>query len=65
MSTYELNSYIEKIKKRISKKIPEKYLTKIMEDISNMVVSNWVNGEDFELTKDQIEFIKNKYNKNI
>ena len=65
MSTYELNSYIEKIKKRISKKIPEKYLTTRMEDISNMVVSNWVNGEDFELTKDQIEFIKNKYNKNI
>jgi hypothetical protein len=28
-------------------------------------VSNWVNGEDFELTKDQIDFIKNKYKKDI
>lgn len=65
MSTYELNFYIEKIKKRISKKIPKKYLTKIMEDISNIVVSNWMNGEDFELTKDQIDFIKNKYKKDI
>ncbi len=65
----DIRKYIKTIRNRISTLVPEEELENIMTDVSNVVCNNWINGSEYELTKQQImslvrRHIAKKYSSN-
>jgi hypothetical protein len=61
--------YIRIIRGRIKDLVPEEELTPIMLEVTNVICDNWVNEEDYKLTKTQVmslvrKHIAKKYNVN-
>lgn len=54
-------SYIRTIRKRIKNLVPEEELNGIMLEITNVICDNWINGEDYKLTKSQVMSLVRKH----
>ncbi len=57
----EIRRYIKSIRKRIKNLVPEEELDLIMEEVSNLVLKNWVDEEDYRITKPQIMGLVRKH----
>lgn len=50
----EIKKYIKDVQDRISGIVPEEHLESVMQDVSDVVCKNWVDGDDYKLNKTQI-----------
>lgn len=57
----EIKTYIKKIQKRIQSLVPEEEIEFIMKDVSEVVLKNWVEGDDYRLNMTQIMSLVRKY----
>jgi len=57
----EIKHYIKSIRKRIKDLVPEEELEPIMSEVSEIVLKNWVDEEDYRMTKTQIMSLVRKH----
>jgi len=57
----EIRVYIRSIRKRIKDLVPDEELDLIMKDVSDLVLKNWVDEEDYKITKTQIMELVRKH----
>ena len=53
--------YIKTIRKRIKNLVPEEELNGIMLEVTTVICDNWINEEDYRLTKTQIMSLVRKH----
>ena len=46
--------YIKLIKDRVRPHIPEEHFDGVVADITNVICDNWVNGDNYELSRTQV-----------
>jgi hypothetical protein len=54
-------SYIRTIRKRIKDLVPEEELNGIMLEVTNVICDNWINEDDYRLTKSQVMSLVRKH----
>jgi hypothetical protein len=57
----EIKIYIKQIRRRIESLVPEEEIDLIMEDVSELILKNWVDGGEYKLNKTQVMSLVRKY----
>jgi hypothetical protein len=57
----EIKIYIKQIRRRIESLVPEEEIDLIMEDVSEVILKNWVDGGEYKLNKTQVMSLVRKY----
>lgn len=57
----EIKIYIKQIRRRIEPLVPEEEIDLIMEDVSEVILKNWVDGGEYKLNKTQVMSLVRKY----
>lgn len=57
----EIKTYIKQIRKRIESLVPEEEIDLIMEDVSEVILKNWVDGGEYKLNKSQVMSLVRKH----
>jgi hypothetical protein len=57
----EIKTYIKQIRKRIQSLVPEEEIDPIMEDVSEVILKNWVDGGEYKLNKTQVMSLVRKH----
>jgi hypothetical protein len=57
----EIKTYIKQIRKRIESLVPEEEIEPIMEDVSDVILKNWVDGGEYKLSKTQVMSLVRKH----
>jgi hypothetical protein len=57
----EILKYIRSIRRRVKDLVPESELDLIMNDVSDLVLRNWVDEKDYKITRTQIMELVRKH----